>query len=193
MAASSRTKDAPKPGGRLSANLVKAMSHPVRVQIMTRLDGKVASPRALAASLGLPIGMIELVRTESSRGSVEHFYRGIERPYLTGQSWPHIPTSVRRSVSDVVLSDIAADINESVGNDTFDRREDRHLSRLPLVLDDAGWEEVRNLVDATLDAVIEAQARAAARMIEADDDRPSIDAEAVFLFFERAGQGAVAN
>jgi hypothetical protein len=33
------------------------------------------------------LGCIELVRTARRRGAIEHFYRAVERPYLTDREW----------------------------------------------------------------------------------------------------------
>lgn len=202
MPSRSRTRTPKPPSGKLDGKMVKAMAHPLRMQIMTRLDGKVASPRELAEDLGLPIPnvsyhvrvlreleLVELVSTRRSRGSTEHFYRGVERPFITGQTWPEIPPAARRSVSGVVIREIAADVDAALDRETFDARGDRHLSRVPLVLDQQGWDEVRDLLAATLDAILAIQAEASGRLVAAGAEAASIDAETALLFFERAPKG----
>jgi DNA-binding transcriptional ArsR family regulator len=72
----------------LDVRLHKALSHPLRQQLLAAMDGRVASPNQLATELGLPLpnvayhvkillqnGVVELVRTEPRRGATEHFYR----------------------------------------------------------------------------------------------------------------------
>ena len=76
--------------------LAKALSHPLRVRVLTLLNQRVASPSELAEELGAPLGnvayhvrilldldLLELVSTTPRRGAVEHHYRAIERPWLT--------------------------------------------------------------------------------------------------------------
>lgn len=73
--------------------MAKAMSHPLRVQALTILNERVASPSDIAAELGMPIGRvsyhvralldlgcIEEVETRPVRGALEHLYRAVRRP-----------------------------------------------------------------------------------------------------------------
>lgn len=68
--------------------LAKAMAHPLRVQILTKLQQGISSPNRLAQELKEPLGnvsyhvktlleydCVELVKTEPRRGAVEHFYK----------------------------------------------------------------------------------------------------------------------
>jgi DNA-binding transcriptional ArsR family regulator len=67
--------------------VMTALSHPLRLKILTRASERV-SPKQLADELREPIGnvsyhvrtlaeagLLELVATEPRRGAVEHFYR----------------------------------------------------------------------------------------------------------------------
>ena len=78
-----------------------AVAHPVRVQILERLDRRVASPSALAGQLQLPVGIVayhvrrlvelgwlRLVSQEARRGSVEHFYTAAALPAWDQVRWP---------------------------------------------------------------------------------------------------------
>ena len=66
----------------------KALAHPLRAHLLTLLVEGEMSPRGLADAIGQPIGsiayhvknlrdadLIELTRTQPSRGALEHFYR----------------------------------------------------------------------------------------------------------------------
>ena len=72
---------------RIDQELVKALSHPIRVEILETLQGRVASSselsREMDESLGvisyhaktlLKCGYIELVHAEPRRGTVENFF-----------------------------------------------------------------------------------------------------------------------
>jgi len=78
-----------------------AVAHPVRVQILERLDRRVASPSALAGQLELPVGVVayhvrrlvelgwlRLVSQRARRGSVEHFYTAAALPAWDQVLWP---------------------------------------------------------------------------------------------------------
>jgi DNA-binding transcriptional ArsR family regulator len=73
---------------RLDQELMKALSHPIRVEIMETLRDKVASPSELSEKLDERLGVIsyhartlakcgciELVHAEPRRGSAEYFFR----------------------------------------------------------------------------------------------------------------------
>src|SRR5882724_10397813 len=83
----------------IRSSLVAVASHPLRGRCLTILNEHVASPKELAEVLGEPdvsrvayhvkvlkeMGKIELVDTAQRRGATEHFYRCVERPYLTAE------------------------------------------------------------------------------------------------------------
>src|SRR3954453_11069374 len=104
-------------------NLLKALTPPVRMRILSILAVRVASPvemsRELEESLGVvsyhvrmleELDCIELVKTEPRRGAVEHYYRAIERPWLTREQMADLPTSLRRDVVGSVFAQLAEDV-----------------------------------------------------------------------------------
>ena len=67
--------------------LVKALSHPVRVEILEKLQGRIASPHELSREMGtsagvvsyhastlLRCGCLELVGSGSRGGGIENFF-----------------------------------------------------------------------------------------------------------------------
>ena len=102
---------------------MKALSHPLRVRMLTLLNQKVSSPSELADELDEPLGnvsyhmrfladlkMVKLVRTEPRRGAVEHYYEALEPPLISDDDWAQLPVALRRSLSDSTLGDIARDL-----------------------------------------------------------------------------------
>jgi DNA-binding transcriptional ArsR family regulator len=192
-----------KPGKRgqqaadLDRRLVKALSHPLRMQLLSLLDGKVASPVELSTRLGEPIGnvsyhiriladlkLIELVSTTPRRGAIEHHYRAVERPFLTDAQWARIPQGTRKGVSASVIEHVVADLRAAIVDDTLDARPDRHLSRLPLIVDEQGWSELMSALSDTLDRAFEIQAESAARLVDSDEE--GFAAEVAMAGFEPA-------
>ena len=156
--------------------LAKALSHPLRMRILTILGQRVASPVELATELDVPLnnlsyhvrtlldlGCIELVRTEPRRGTLEHFYRAIERPIISADEWSTIPFNVRRAIADGVLTQIAKDLKTAAARGGFDRP-DVHLTRTPLMLDEQGWEELGTLTMDLLERADKIQAQSAGRI-----------------------------
>lgn len=89
--------------------LMKALSNRDRVQVLSVLCEKEASPNELSECLNTALGkvsyhvkvlkdfkLIELVRTEPRRGAVEHFYRAKQRAIFPEELWKNIPQSMRK-------------------------------------------------------------------------------------------------
>lgn len=73
--------------GREKQELVRALSHPVRVEILQALHGRIASPAELSREIGrrpavvsyhastlLKCGCLELVHSRAQRGALENFF-----------------------------------------------------------------------------------------------------------------------
>jgi DNA-binding transcriptional ArsR family regulator len=166
----------------VDSRLAKALAHPLRVQLLAALNEGVASPNELAKKLDEPLtnvsyhvrmlhdlGCIELVETEPRRGALEHYYRAVVRPFFGDRDWKKLPRNARGSISDAVLQLVWDDAAEAIKNGTFDEREDRHLSRSVLCVDQRGWEELNELLVETLDSAMQIQADSASRASKEDD------------------------
>jgi DNA-binding transcriptional ArsR family regulator len=161
----------------LDSNIVKALSHPLRMRILTRLNEGVASPNEMAKEFdeSLPLvsyhvrilrelDCIELVRTTPRRGAIEHHYRALTRPWLDDEDWAQLPPSARKAVSNTILTKALGDVREAVRQGTFDERTDRHLSYAPLILDEQGWVALNGKMSELLEWAIEEQAKSAGRL-----------------------------
>jgi DNA-binding transcriptional ArsR family regulator len=175
--------------------MAKALSHPMRVQILTILHKRTASPNMVAQEIGEGLSQvsyhfkvlkefecIELVKTEPRRGAVEHFYRAIARPFLTDGDWKQLPDTVREGISAVGMQMIVHDAMDALDADTFDSREDRHLSRTPVILDERGWKDIASLLRDTVSRVLEIQGESSSRLAEGDEQ--GIPAKVEILHFE---------
>jgi DNA-binding transcriptional ArsR family regulator len=176
--------------------LVRVVAHPLRVQALSILTERPASPKELAAELGSPVGnvsyhvreledvgLIELVDEKKRRGAVEHFYRAIARPLLSAEEWEQLSLDDRQGFSAWVIQLLLADASQALAAETFDARSDRHLSRTPLRVDDEGWRELVEIHATALKATLEVQATSAERMSAAGEEE-GIPAVAALTFFE---------
>jgi DNA-binding transcriptional ArsR family regulator len=181
----------------IDQRMVKALSHPLRMTILTALNEKVASPSELADELGEPLGnvsyhvriladlgCIELVRTTPRRGAVEHHYRALTRPFFRDEDWSRLPRSTRRSVFDAILKEIWKDVGDAAGSGGLD--DDRaQVSRTPLVLDRQGWEELADLLASVIERAFEIQAESADRLVDGPDhDEGALSTKLVLMQFE---------
>lgn len=162
----------------IDPRLLKALSHPTRVQILDILSEGPSSPvrmmrRMENISLNLVshhvkvlsgLGCIELIDTVEKRGAREHIYRARERQFFDQEEWEAIDPKGRQPITSVILRMASEDANRSLSEGKFDEQPDNHLSRSPLKLDREGWAEVVETLARTLDEVLEADARSAERV-----------------------------
>ena len=181
--------------------LVRAIGHPLRLRLLTIFNERVASPSDLAAELGEPIGnvsyhtrilarlgCVELVKTKQVRGAVEHYYRAVVRPVFSDEDWAELPPSIRKSLAGAVLTEIADDMGSSANEGGFDRDE-VHLSRTPLTLDQQGWQDLNELLQELGDQALEIQAQSAARLHSDGAQDSEAAVLALMLFEPPTGQG----
>jgi DNA-binding transcriptional ArsR family regulator len=179
----------------ITQQLAKALAHPLRVRILTSLNRGISSPNQLAQELDEPLGnvsyhvktlleydCVELVKTEPRRGAVEHFYRATERAFFSDADWAKIPASARKGIEGVILEAIGQDATQAMIEGTIDARTDSHISRTPLVLDEAGWEELSKLLNDTLAQAMKIGEDAADRL--ASDGGEGINSSLAVLHFE---------
>lgn len=163
--------------GGIDQRLVKALSHPHRLHALKILNERTASPIQLAPIVGTTVGRIayhvrelerldciELVETRPVRGATEHFYRATARAFFSADEWEQLPPSIRSSISGMMITEMWSFIGEAMTAETFDAREDRHLSWTPMVVDEDGWQELHGILDRALEEVLEVQAASAARI-----------------------------
>jgi DNA-binding transcriptional ArsR family regulator len=162
--------------------LVKGLSHPVRVECLTILTKRIASPRQLSELLEhdlsnisyhvrtlVELGLVELVGEEPVRGAVAHFYKAVERPLLANAEWEELSPEVRKAISAYGWDILIKDASEAIEKGTFDSRSDRHLTRTTLLLDSEGFSRLSKLMDGLLEAILSEQAAAAERMNESGE------------------------
>ncbi|HWI95490.1 MAG TPA: winged helix-turn-helix domain-containing protein [Solirubrobacterales bacterium] len=193
MAAKTKTKK--KKGNGVDQRLVKALAHPLRVEILTILNERMASPNELSKELEEGLSQvsyhvkvlkdfecIEMVKTEPRRGAVEHYYRATSRAFLTDSDWQSLPESVKPGVSASSIQMIIDDVVGALTGGTFDARDDRHLSWTPGVVDEQGWGETVDLAAETLDRVLAIHADSAKRLAKSGEE--GIPATMVVMNFQ---------
>jgi DNA-binding transcriptional ArsR family regulator len=201
LAAKTKTKKKKKSTG-VDQRLVKALAHSLRVEILTILNERMASPNELSKELEEGLSQvsyhvkvlkdfecIEMVKTEPRRGAVEHYYRATSRAFLTDRDWQSLPESVKPGVSASSFQMIIDDVVGAINGGTFDARDDRHLSWTPGVVDQQGWEESVDLANETLERIIGIHAASAKRLAKSGEE--GISATVVLMNFE--GQAAEAK
>lgn len=179
----------------IDQRLVKALAHPLRVEILMILNEQMASPSELSKELeeGLSqvsyhvkvlkdFGCIELVDTEPRRGAVEHYYRANTRAFLSDTDYQFLPDSMKPGATAAVLRMMMDDVVGAMEGGTFTGREDMHLSWTPGVVDEQGWSETVDLINETLDRAVAIQGKSASRLAKSGEE--GIPATVVLMHFE---------
>jgi predicted ArsR family transcriptional regulator len=186
--------------------VAKAFAHPLRVQILIILNERVASPNLLAQELDQSLNLvayhvrvlekydcIELVDTKQRRGATEHFYRATRRQFLSDAEWARMPESLRPGLAGAMLKSVFEDIEAAAVSGSLDEIDDIHLSRTPMVVDQQGWNDVSDLVNATLDRVLEIQTESSERLATSDDPDAGIVSKVHLLPFKSPESGGQAR
>jgi DNA-binding transcriptional ArsR family regulator len=151
------------------AQIARVLSHPLRPQILQILSQRgEASPNEIASELGVPLGTlsyhtrllrdsgwIELVREVPRRGAVEHFYRAVAQPDV---QWDRLPTGARRRLAATTVGEILHVASAAIDAKGFDGSE-AHVDRVPLELDEQGWQELSEALLGVLDEAARIQER----------------------------------
>lgn len=189
----------------------EALKHPVRVRILEVLcEGDISPIQFFRRGL-LPPGFdfkgdeknglsfvayhfkellkadcVVLVERIPRRGTSEHIYRSKMLALHTDEDFEGLSFEERKAISRSTLQMLVARADGAIYQGTFDKRTDRHLSWVPLELDEQGWQELRDLQAETLDRAQAIKAAAIARKHERgeEDKTPTFAATFGALAFE---------
>ena len=175
--------------------LVKAFAHPLRIRILGIFENQTASPSEIAEQLGVPLGnvsyhvriladygLIKLVRRTPRRGAIEHHYEAVGRLRITDGAWSQAPEIVKEALLRSTLGQVSDFVNAAAVAGGFDR-EDAHLSRSPLVLDEKGFKAIAKECLKLYDRarVIEQES---AKRLKATDHAGEVNSGMVIMLFE---------
>lgn len=182
---------APPPGHDLavpeSKRIAKAFSDPVNLKIIAELNLAAMSATQLQAKIGgasvfsfdrrckmlAEMGWIVHVDTKTGgrrRGASEIFYRAVGPLYLDTEMWGDVGEDTKCGASWTTLQQFREKVAEAMEAQTFDRRPDRHLTWMPLLLDDTGWYQVIALLEGFFGSLFPAQAAAKRRLAHSGAD-----------------------
>lgn len=162
--------------------LARAMSHPLRAQILAVLDKTVMSPSRFAErfSVSLPTvsyhfrelekaDCIELTH-EVPRGNLtEHYYCATRRALFDSKAWENLPEAIRNRLSGRTMSDFLEAVAEAMEAETFDSRVDRVLAWQRSYVDEQGWEEAAHVYRRAAKELMAIEGRSRARLIRSGE------------------------
>jgi AcrR family transcriptional regulator len=108
-------------------------------------------------------GLIIALEKETEDGESETVYHH-NTDLVEDEHWERMSLAERQVASSQITSIVIAEIEQAIERGTFDARTDRHLSRMPLLLDAQGWRELSALHNQTFHTTVEIQAESAERL-----------------------------
>lgn len=90
----------------------------------------------------------------------------------------------REALSAEIGAVIRAEVEEAVAEGTFDARDDRYLARVPVWLDEQGWEELLHNLEGTLERLFEIQRGASGRLRRMGDPDGGTFGRVLLVSFE---------
>jgi DNA-binding transcriptional ArsR family regulator len=184
------------------ARLVKGLAHPLRIQILRVLQDGVASPSEISETIDAPlgnvsyhvrflarVGLIELASTKPRRGAVEHYYRAAGRVLVSDEAWAQVPQVVRNSLFSSTLDQVGRVIGLAAASGGFER-EDTHVSRTTLTVDDEGFAEIAGELAALMERANAIETESARRLAADGREVTTISADLVMMLFESTNTAA---
>jgi DNA-binding transcriptional ArsR family regulator len=182
--------------------IIKALTHPLRIQILAALDERTASPSELADELKAPLGnvsyhvrqlaalgLIKLVKRTPRRGAIEHHYKAVGRPQISDDAWAGTPPTVKNAVMGTALGALGTAVTSAAAAGGFSRA-DAHLNRTQVTVDERGWKDIDKELNASLARVQKIVDDSAKRLAKAGQDGEQSGTVVTMLFGN--GDGAAA-
>jgi DNA-binding transcriptional ArsR family regulator len=174
--------------------IIKALTHPLRIQILAALDERTASPSELADELEAPLGnvsyhvrqlaglgLIKLVKRTPRRGAIEHHYKAVGRPQMADDAWAGTPATVKNAVLGAALGDLGTAVTAAAAAGGFSRP-DTHLTRTQVTIDERGWKDLDKELKATATRVQKIVGDSAKRLAKAGQDSEQAATVVMMLF-----------
>jgi len=161
---------------------IKAMSHPLRAEILRIISERTASPAEISRELEEELSNVsyhakqlvefecaELVSTRPVRGALEHFYRATERHLIDTEACDELDPIMAEDLVCEFMQKILDDFVASARAGIIGSDENFHLTRTPLVLDAEGLREALEAHERARLEISEIESRSTARMVESGE------------------------
>jgi DNA-binding transcriptional ArsR family regulator len=170
-------------GGRDESNqqLLRALNHPLRVEILRILGEQVASPKMMAKMLRVPLGTvsyhakvllacdcIEEVRQASRRGATEHFYRAKPNSSVGSLKWQQVPAKLKKDLAALSLDSFTDRVVSALEKGAFKKSNQSIFSWHPITVDAQGRQELHDLLDEVVAGIEVVANKSRRRLGEAD-------------------------
>jgi AcrR family transcriptional regulator len=121
-----------------------------------------------------------IVVRDAEEDGVPTVYRALPRT-VEDDEWAAMSPGERQNMSRSIIHVITAELDLALDSGTFDSRLDRFLTRVPMLLDKRGWNELMEIHQRTFDETLRVQKEATRRLRKSG---PAIEGTSVQSLFE---------
>lgn len=180
--------------------VVKALNHPLRVEILRAIEVDRASPVELSRRLDAPLGvvsyhvrvladlgLIKLVKRTPRRGAVEHHYEAKAPVLLDDNVWKALPKAARRARNVPLLEQAGAAVETAVRAGAFDA-DSAHLTLTTATLDERGQADLASELGKVAERIEKIAAASAKRLGAAAAGDGAPETTVVLMAFDSAAE-----
>lgn len=173
-------------GERVDPRLVKAISNPLRVEILVECSLAPISQSEFRTRQGnrhsaqlishhfdvlVELGTIRVAFTRRIKGSKVNYYEATARALFSEEDFVHLPEALKGSFSALICSTFQENVHESLLASVFDSYAERHASWSPLRLDLIGFLKLCGRLDEIF-CSLNAEQEAAMERMQRSGERP---------------------
>jgi DNA-binding transcriptional ArsR family regulator len=161
--------------------VVKALNHPLRVEILRAIEVDRASPVELSRRLDAPLGvvsyhvrvladlgLIKLVKRTPRRGAIEHHYEAKAPVLLDDNVWRALPKAARRARNAPLLGEVGEQVERAVRAGALDD-DSAVLTVTSAALDDKGRADIATELNKAAERIAKIADGAAKRVGESGE------------------------
>jgi DNA-binding MarR family transcriptional regulator len=148
---------------------------------------------ALAESVSLPKAEVEAELAGLERAGLIEQVPGEDGtlwhsrwPVWQTEEWERLEQAEREAASAEITWAIKEEVEEAIAAGTFDAHPERFLVRMPLWVDEEGWQELHDALQVTLEECFAVQQRIKQRLKERGDSREGFPVRVHLVSFEPA-------
>jgi hypothetical protein len=164
----------------IEPGLAKALTHPLRVEILAEVNKAPISPKEFTAQkpaerklsgvayhfrVLAKYGFIEVVDETQRRGVYEHHYAPVARAFYGDIKWENLPDSINGSMNFTILKTFSDQVLEAIEADTFDSHDNCHFTWTLVKLDEQGWDKMMDKLLRVYEELRDEEVEAAKRML----------------------------
>jgi AcrR family transcriptional regulator len=140
-----------------------------RAELMQQLATRVMSAAELASEVDRPEADVQADLDDLEQRRLVEPIDGPQNRYQSrlrrmGREWEELSRPERERISARIGNLISWEVRQAAQTGTFDRRPDRHLSRIAYPVDERGWQEMLDIHSRSLDALERVTAESVQRL-----------------------------